>query len=66
VSASNHYPIRQLMAARPPPFLTAEQCLEKEAECRHMGTLASLTPRRRVELIKMADEWARLAKIAKA
>jgi hypothetical protein len=54
------------MAAPPPPFLTAGQCLEKEAECRHMDTLASLTPTRRIELIKIAEEWARLAKIAEA
>ena len=47
-----------------PPMLNAKQCLEREAECRHMCTLASLTHVRRAELELMADSWARLAVLA--
>jgi hypothetical protein len=38
-----------------------QQFRAKEAECRRMSTLASLTPERRLEFEKMADYWARLA-----
>ena len=54
------------MTAQPPPLLEAKQCLEKEAECRHMSTLKNLTPMRRLELNKMADRWRQLAKDAAA
>lgn len=51
------------MSAQPPPMLNTKQCLEREAECRYMCTLASLTHVRRAELELMADSWARLAVI---
>ncbi len=38
-----------------------QQLLEKEAECRRMSTLLSLTAGRRLEFKRMADYWARLA-----
>jgi len=50
------------MIAKPSKTMSAAQCREKEAECRNMSTLKSLTKARRLELQKMADDWARLAK----
>jgi len=50
------------MIAKPSKVMSAAQCREKEAECRNMSTLKSLTQARRLELQKMADDWARLAK----
>src|SRR5215207_2709974 len=44
-----------------PPVLTTEHCRAKEAECRHMSTIGSLAPGRRLELLKQADDWAVLA-----
>jgi len=50
------------MIAQPPKMMSAADCREKEAECRNMSTLKSLTKARRLELEKTADDWARLAK----
>jgi hypothetical protein len=41
--------------------MNSEQCRAKEAECRHMSTIGSLTSGRRLELLKQADDWAVLA-----
>ena len=41
---------------------TKQQLLEKEAECRRMSTLASLTHGRQMEFGRLADHWAQLAK----
>ena len=44
-----------------PPIMSVEQCREKEAECRHMSTIGSLTHVRRLEFVKQADDWALVA-----
>jgi hypothetical protein len=50
------------MTTQTPLLLSAkQQLLEKEAECRRMSILPSLTPERRTEFKNLADYWARLA-----
>jgi hypothetical protein len=53
------------MSTQPSKVMSAAECREKEAECRNMSTLKSLTQARRLEMQKMADDWARLAKAQK-
>jgi hypothetical protein len=67
VPCSNRVKLKQpasgslAMDASPPLVNAKQQLLEREAECRHMSTLPTLSPERRREFEKMADRWAQLA-----
>ncbi len=52
------------MTAYPPPLLNLQLCREKEAECLRLSLKEGLASRRRIELIGMAADWARLTKAA--
>jgi hypothetical protein len=53
------------VTAFPQPILDVKMFLEKEAECRHVSTLANLTPARRNELKVQAMKRERQEKLSR-